>query len=132
MKLKQMKTVSKELIIETIEQTENLAFPTQKKLCIPIIERIYKKMMYGIKFDDIKTCDHLIIDGHHRYVSSLLANSEVGIALSSRTSATTEYTWKDVEFVEEEWDTQEKIQRLNEQDAEFNKLDIKKLIEMLK
>jgi hypothetical protein len=48
-------------------------------------------MINGIKFDDIKVCDSLIIDGHHRYVSSLLANINLDKAKSSKTSATIKY-----------------------------------------
>ena len=40
--------------------------------------------------------------------------------------------WKDVEFVEEEWDTEYKIRRLNELDAEFNNIPLEKIIEMTK
>jgi len=48
--------------------------PTQTKLCVPIISRICQKMLHGIKFDDIKVCDDLIINGHHRYISPLIVN----------------------------------------------------------
>ena len=89
-------------------------------------------MINGIKFDDIKVCETLIIDGHHRYVSSLLANIKLDEAKSSKTNATIEYDWKDVEFVEEEWDTEDKITRLNELDAEFNKMSLEKIIAITK
>jgi hypothetical protein len=89
-------------------------------------------MMNGVKVDDIKVCDTLIIDGHHRYVSSLLANSKLNEAKSSKTSATIEYDWVEVKFVEEEWDTAEKIKILNELDAEFNNMTIEEIIEMTK
>jgi hypothetical protein len=88
--------------------------------------------MNGVKFDDIKVCDTLIIDGHHRYVSSLLANSKLNEVKSSKTSATIEYDWVEVKFVEEEWDTPEKIKILNELDAEFNNMTIEEIIEMTK
>jgi len=32
------------------------------------------------KFDDIKICDNLVIDGHHRYISSLLAIGKMQIS----------------------------------------------------
>ena len=89
-------------------------------------------MINGIKFDDIKVCDTLIIDGHHRYVSSLLANIKLDTVSSAKTSATIQYDWKVVEFVEEEWDTVDKINRLNELDAEFNNVPIAEIIEMVK
>jgi len=89
-------------------------------------------MINGIKFDDIKVCESLIIDGHHRYVSSLLAKIQLDTAKSSKTSATYEYDWVSIEFVEEEWDTKDKIARLNEIDAEFNNISVAQIIEMTK
>jgi len=50
---------------------------TQSKLCVPIIARICRKMAHGIKFDEIKVCDNLIIDGHHRYVCALLMKFDI-------------------------------------------------------
>ncbi|MAQ41379.1 MAG: hypothetical protein CMH15_10095 [Mesonia sp.] len=64
-----MRNIDQKLILKAIEESDNTLISTHKKLCLPIINRIYKKMINGIKFDDIKVCDTLIIDGHHRYVS---------------------------------------------------------------
>jgi hypothetical protein len=98
--------------------------PTQPKLCIPIIKRMCQKISHGIKFDDIKICENLIIDGHHRYLSSLIMGVEIGLVLSHKTSATEMVNWLDVEFVENDWDTESKILHLNELDARYNGLDI--------
>lgn len=127
-----MAEINKKIILQRIKESEYVLITTQNKLSLPIIRRIYKKMINGIKFDDIKVCDACIIDGHHRFVSSLLAKIRLDEAQSSKTSATIEYKWKDVEFIEEEWDTPEKIQRLNELDAEFNNLPVEKIIEFTK
>jgi len=127
-----MDNITKELILKRVKESGAVLIATHHKLCLPIINRIYKKMMNGVKFDDIKVCDTLIIDGHHRYVSSLLANSKLNEAKSSKTSATIEYDWVEVKFVEEEWDTPEKIKILNELDAEFNNMTIEEIIEMTK
>ena len=127
-----MKEINKEQILNAIATSDNVLIATHRKLCLPIINRIYKKMINGIKFDDIKVCETLIIDGHHRYVSSLLANIKLDEAKSSKTSATIEYDWTEVELVEEEWDTEDKITRLNELDAEFNNMSIEKIIELTK
>ena len=86
-----MRNIDQKLILKAIEESDNTLISTHKKLCLPIINRIYKKMINGIKFDDIKVCDTLIIDGHHRYVSSLLAKIKLDKAQSSKTSATIEY-----------------------------------------
>lgn len=81
-------------------------------------------MSHGIKFDDIKVCDNLIIDGHHRYLSSLIIGYDIGKVFSHKTSATKLVRWNTVEFDENDWDTPSKISHLNEQDAIYNKLDI--------
>ncbi|WP_042492115.1 hypothetical protein [Aequorivita sublithincola] len=127
-----MKNITKDLILKVIKESDSTLKSSHNKLCLPIINRIFKKMTNGIKFDDIKVCDGLIIDGHHRYISSLLANFKLNEVKSSKTSATIEYEWETIEFIEEEWDTMEKIKRLNELDAEFNNISIAQIIEMTK
>ncbi len=131
-KILKMDKINKDIILKAITESEYALIATHKRLCLPVINRIYKKMVNGLKFDDIKVCDELIIDGHHRYVSSLLAKITLDKAKSSRTSATTECDWNDVEFVEEEWDTEYKIRRLNEIDAEFNNISIEKINQITK
>ena len=72
-----MKEITQKTIEDFILKTDIRLGATQQKLCIPIINRIYHKMKYGIRFSPIKVCDNLIIDGHHRYISSLLAGIEI-------------------------------------------------------
>jgi uncharacterized protein (DUF433 family) len=121
-----------EIISENLRSKNIDLLSTHAKLSIPIINRLYKKMVNGIKFDDIKTCGDLIIDGHHRYVSSVLANIHLGRIPSSKTNATNTYDWSKVEFVDEEWDTDQKIYRLNELDAKFNKITLEQIFEITK
>lgn len=59
-------------LLKAIENADLQLTSTHSKLCLPIIKRMYGKMIRGIKFDAIKVCDNLIIDGHHRYVSVAL------------------------------------------------------------
>ena len=127
-----MSSLTSEYLSKILSQNKVELKSTHKKLSIPIINRIYTKMLLGIKFDDIKIDNDLIIDGHHRYVSSILSNIKLGCVKSSKTSATIEYNWENVEFVNEEWDTEDKIRRLNEIDAEFNNISIEKILEIIK
>ncbi|MEQ1733031.1 MAG: hypothetical protein ABL940_05125 [Bacteroidia bacterium] len=76
--------------------------------------------------------DNLIIDGHHRYLASRLANVELDRVMSSITSATQITEWSLIDYVNEDWDTQAKIKMLNEEDAEYNKLPIDKIVDLLK
>ncbi len=127
-----MEYLTKEFILENILNKEILLFSTHSKLCIPIINRIYKKMSAGIKFSSIKVYDDLICDGHHRYIASILANYSLEIIPGNITKATTAINWESVSFEFEDWDTPAKINMLNEQDALFNGIPIEKIIEVLK
>ena len=118
-----MENISAEKVKEILLKGNISFLSTQQKLSIPIINRIHKKMIYGIKF---------IIDGHHRYISSLIANHELDKIPTLKSQATKAYEWKDVDFVSEEWDTNERIHRLNEIDAAFNNIPIEKIIEIIK
>jgi len=81
-------------------------------------------MLHGIKFDDIKVCDNLIIDGHHRYLSSLIVEFDIDRVFSHKTSATRAIEWNVIELDENDWDTPSDIERLNEQDAVYNGLPV--------
>ncbi|MBI1289274.1 MAG: hypothetical protein GC178_17035 [Flavobacteriales bacterium] len=122
--------ITKDLVLELISKHEIELKPTQNSLCIPIISRIYNKMLHELRFDDIKVCDGLIIDGHHRYISSLLAQKQHGTVPSLKTSATKVYDWNEVLFVENDWDTADKIEKLNRDDAAFNDLPVEVIRKM--
>jgi hypothetical protein len=81
-------------------------------------------MANGIKFDEIKECEGLIIDGHHRYLSSLITKNEISSIPGYKTSATKEHSWLGVEFDESDWDTVSKISYLNKLDAKYNEMDL--------
>ncbi len=126
-----MDKITKEIIIEFIRNNEIELSSTQTKLCLPVIDRIFKKMSAGIKFSGIKVENNLICDGHHRYIASILANFPLERIQGSVTSATMVVNWKYVTFKEEDWDTPAKIKMLNEQDAEFNNIPMEKIVELL-
>jgi len=119
-----MKIITTESIKAFIASNHIAFVPTQPKLCVPIIFRICQKMSHGIKFEEIKVCDNLIIDGHHRYLSALIMDFELGRVLSNSTSATKMIAWDIVEFDIEDWDTPAKIAHLNELDAKYNGLEL--------
>jgi len=100
---------------------------TQNKLCIPIINRLCKKMSIGLKFDEIKVYGDLIIDGHHRYISSLITGCIIGSVPGLKTLVTRSYNWSDILFDENDWDTESKILQLNKQDAAYNNFNLETL-----
>jgi hypothetical protein len=118
---------------ETILKDQKITLKsTQKKLCFPIINRIYKKMKSGIKFSAIKVDENLIIDGHHRYIASIMAEVPLELIPSNKTSATTIFDWSQILLDSEDWDTTAKINMLNAIDAEFNNISFEKLDELTK
>lgn len=127
-----MTEITEESIKYFLKENKLDYLPTQNKLSLCIINRIYKKMINGIKFEIVKTNQKFIIDGHHRYISSKLAKIEIEKTSYPKTSATTEYSWNDVQFVSEEWDTDYKILYLNQLDAKYNDLPLEKIIEISK
>lgn len=127
-----LEKISIQDIEKYVSDNEIQLAPTQHQLCVPIILRIYQKMIHDLKFDDIKVFDNLIIDGHHRYISSLLARKTIGQVSTLKTTATRIYQWREVQFVDIEWDTKEKIEKLNVDDAEFNAVPLARIYEMMK
>ena len=127
-----MKKITKEILVEFISKNELELSSTHTKLCLPVINRIFKKMSAGIKFSGIKIESNLICDGHHRYIASILANFPLERIPGTVTSATTVVHWESVTFEDEDWDTPAKISMLNAQDAEFNNIPIGEIIELLK
>jgi len=127
-----LESVTQEIIIECIQNNKFDLYATHTKLCVPVINRIFKKMSAGIKFSGIKVENSLICDGHHRYIASILADFPLERIPGNTTSATTTVHWESVTFEDEDWDTPAKINMLNEQDADYNNITIEKIFELLR
>jgi hypothetical protein len=124
--------ITKEVIDELIYTTDIELNSTHTKLCLPIIERIYKKMAAGLTFPGIKISGKLICDGHHRYLASLLAKVNIEKVPTLSTSATMPVQWESILFEETDWDSADKLNNLNEQDAIYNNIPIERIIELLR
>jgi hypothetical protein len=127
-----MKQITRQLIQQLLSENDIFFQSTHANLCIPIIDRIYRKMCLGILFSPIKVDGNLICDGHHRYIASLLAKNRIETVPATRTAATEVVPWHTVAFMDEDWDTPAKIILLNEQDAKFNDISVTQIIELLK
>ena len=88
-------------------------------------------MRIGIRFPKIKIDNNLICDGHHRYIASILANTDIEVTESFRSNATEEIEWALVEFDENDWDSPFKINSLNLSDAHYNNISPETLMELL-
>ena len=127
-----VESVTKEIIVEFIRKNEIELSSTHTKLCLPVMNRIFKKMSAGIKFQGIKVENNLICDGHHRYIASILSNFPLERIPGRVTSATTAVPWESVIFEEEDWDTPAKIKILNDLDADYNEIPVELIVELLK
>ena len=127
-----MDRITKEIIVDLLSENEIELSSTHTRLSLPIINRIYKKMLANIKIPAIKVEGNFICDGHHRYVASLLAKYQLERISWVSTSATTVIDWKTVSFDEGDWDTPEEVNLRNRQDAEYNNIPIEEIVELLK
>lgn len=127
-----MKEITEKYIKEFLKNEKFELLPSHKKLSLCIINRIYKKMIHGILFEPIKVNEDLIIDGHHKYVSSKLAGYKVDFTSYPKSVASVKYEWEEVQFSDEEWDTKYKIKYLNELDAKYNNLTIEEINDITK
>jgi len=103
---------------------------TQDAVCLPILQRIYKKMKIGIKFEGIKIKDSRIVDGHHRYICSELSKREISSYGWEIAPTAVNFDWKAVNIREYDYETPERIHEHNVRDAELNEVDIEVLTDL--
>ena len=126
--------ITKDIILTKLKEKDEVLMPRQGKLSIPIIKRICKKMNKKLLFKSINvSSDNTIIDGHHRYISSLLTNFDIDIISNyPKPSYHKDYHWENVEFVDDDWDSPSKVKMLNEEDAFYNKMTISEVENIIK
>jgi hypothetical protein len=94
-----LKDITLEILKELFASRTPSLLATQKRLCLPVINRIYKKMRAGIFFSGIKVNDDCICDGHHRYIASVLAGYQIDQQPGVLASAHEKISWKDVVLI---------------------------------
>lgn len=132
-------SVSKEEMEEFTKQLEQFLLdgsfefkPSQDKLSIPLIYRIYKKMQGGLRnFDAIKVAEDLIIDGHHRYIASKLSKTKIQTFPSTRNHNQIIFEWSDVILKTNEYDSESEIKYHNFNDAYRNGISIDEIEKIL-
>ena len=89
-------------------------------------------MRIGLRFDSIQVAEYsMIVNGHHRYLASLLAETKLDRVTYPKTSAKEVTPWENVELVDTDWDTPTKIKMLNRQDADYNGMTLEQLTELI-
>ncbi|MBO6829709.1 hypothetical protein [Allomuricauda sp.] len=119
-----MQEIDLEIVNKLLNSNSLDLTATQEALCLPILQRIYKKMKIGIQFDGIKVNDSRIVDGHHRYICSQLAEFEIELIEWEIAKSSVDYDWSIIEVVEEDYEDERQIKEHNVRDAELNDVDI--------
>lgn len=115
-----LKTVEDLLKSDSLE----LVATNQKAINFPILQRIYKKMQLGIKFDNIRVNGSRIVNGHHRYICSILSETEIGIDEWPIGSTAVDNEWSCFVVVEDDYEDEDQVIEHNKRDAEINGVDI--------
>lgn len=106
--------------------------PTQNKISLPIVFRIFKKMKANLKFDAIRVCDNILIDGHHRYIAYVMANVTTEQFPSTKNHNQTTFEWKEVTIITTDYDYPNDIVYHNFNDAKRNGITVDEVLKMLK
>ncbi len=100
-----MAEITQDMLSDLVQSGSLELSSSQTRLCVQIINRIYNKLLEGEDCGSIKVDNEVIIDGHHRYVASVLAEAVVKTVPSNSTIATYITPWEQVNFVQDEdWD----------------------------
>jgi hypothetical protein len=81
--------------------------PTQKKVSIPIVVKIAKKIQNGLFASTIAIKDNKNCSGHHRYLVNLLANKLPEIVPGELRYGHSSYEWSLVTYSSEDFDSAE-------------------------
>jgi hypothetical protein len=98
--------------------------PTQRKLCFPILKRIYHKMKMGVAFDGINVAGKLLINGHHRYICALLLHKQLPQNTWGKPSNLLVYEWREMQVDTNDWESKELVERHNLKDAIKSGIDM--------
>lgn len=124
--------ITRDIILQALENAEELYHPTQGAVSLPIITRIYKKMLHGVSSGTIHVHDDLIVDGHHRYICSLLADYDIDVVKNYPIPhSKRKRSWDKIDFSEDDWDTVSKIKVINEHDAENYDMSVEEIVKMI-
>lgn len=118
--------INRNTILSKLKERKIQLKPNQQKISLPIISRMCKKMQRDLKFRPIYVSkENKIIDGHHRYISSIISNFKLEVITDYPSpSEPNSFEWDLVDFVVDDWDSPSKVKMLNELDARYNNMKI--------
>ena len=103
--------------------------PTQAKVCLPIINRMCQRMGSGAVLKNIHVDNGVIVNGHHRYISSKLIDNEIGVDPWTKASSVEVIAWSNLDIDNIDWTTKEDLEKYNEQDSKALNVTIEQLLE---
>lgn len=104
--------LTKEIVEELLKENSFEYVSSQKKICYPKLERIFRRLSEGKDLHPIKFAENRIVEGHHRYLCSILLKKTIemvkgGNNLSHKIS----YPWNQVMIDEIDWDSPDEINK---------------------
>ena len=115
-----------------LNNTSFTFFPSQNKICLPILNRMIRKMKVQLYFKPIKVNSNLIIDRHHRYIASKTTGQIISLDNYSKPSLLLKGNWAEIIIDENDWETPEEIIKWNYKDAAYNDITFKELVQKIK
>jgi hypothetical protein len=122
----------KEKLIKLMRGGNIELISTHVRLSFPIIERMYRKMIINVPFRSISVVGGAIMNGHHRYLASLLANYNLDRSNGIRSLAKSDVDWSTVILEDVDWDTAEDVEKFNKEDAKYLGITLEELLEKVK
>ena len=104
-----MDEITPEIVRAFLREHQFELFSTHKKVCFPILERIFNKLVQGERFEGIKVADGLIMNGHHRYICYKILEIEPEIINWTKNSNDEITSWNLIEVDVIDWETPREI-----------------------
>lgn len=98
--------LSRNVLLDFIQNSNHKYTTAHKKLCLEIIKRIFRRVMEGYRFGGIKISeDGMIIDGNHRYIAYMIAGIEFEIIRGTSSHCDEPRSFNEIIIDEvEDWD----------------------------
>ena len=90
--------ITKKELVDFLNNNEFELKSTKSDLCLPIINRLVKKLNIGISFPSIQVYDNLIINGHHGYVASQISKIEIDRIKWAKSPKHSKVNWSSVKI----------------------------------
>ncbi len=103
-----MKKLTIEEVKTFIKNTPLNYLAIQPSVSFPILQRIHRRLQNGCNFSPIKINEGIIVDGHHRYICTLILERKVEeVPGGENATKQVTYEWSKVLVDEADFDTED-------------------------